>query len=130
MPNFKASQTLAFSRRTLLTGLTGLCLVSRPQPQRQSPLPDAPPPKFWFGDRVIDRYWGEHPQDMTLEIEIIERGTVVGLAWGKDFYYYDPTYQSWWYWVKWDSEPDEALTSLRFAEKDLEPERLTSLSES
>ena len=127
MPNFKASETLTFSRRTLLTGLTGLCLVGLRQPKRQSPLPDVPPPKFWFGDRIIDHYWGEDPHDRTQEIEIIERGTVVGLAWGKDYYCGNPTHQSWWYIVKWDSEAENDAMCPHWAEAELKAETGTSL---
>jgi hypothetical protein len=124
MPNFKASQTLPFSRRTLLAGLTGLCLVARPQPQRQSPLPDAPPPKFWFGDHVVWSIWCDHPDDPTYEIEFFYHGTIVGLAYGKNGLYYKPTYECWWYLIDLDLEPGEALTNPKLPEHDLESEDL------
>ena len=120
MPNSQASQNFIFCRRTFLSAALSFVVV--PHSKSAFLLPGVPYPRFRFGDRVVDHFWGEDPHDMTREIEFIERGTVVGLAWGKDFYYGDPAYQSWWYWVKWDNEPDQSLTELRTAEKELKPE--------
>jgi hypothetical protein len=111
---------LKTSRRSFLTGLTGLYLIPQPKSQERSPLPDAPPPKFWFGDRVTWRWWVEDPNDRDFEIEVVETGTVIGLARGQNQYYWDKVYKSWWYWVKRDSTPDETLSEQMVVEKELE----------
>lgn len=121
MPNLEAFQNFTLHRRTFLSAALSLIVVPKTKAPFSVPL-DAPPPRFWFGDRVVDHFWGEDPQDMTREIEFIERGTVVGLGWGKDYWYGNPAYQSWWCFVNWDSDPDGCLTQLHFAEESLKSE--------
>lgn len=114
---------LTSSRRNFLAGLagSGLCCFppSKPQPQRLSPFPDVPPPKFWFDDRVIWKWWAEDPNDRKYEIEMVETGTVIGLARGKNQYYWDKAYECWWYWVKNNCEPDQILNEQMIVEKEL-----------
>ena len=124
MPNLEAFQNFTLRRRSFLAmassvvGLTNL--------QKPPLLCDVSLPQFWFGDRVIDQYFGEDPKDITRQIEVTYRGTVVGLAWGKQHCYGNLTPERWWYAVLWDDEPNEPLSSLYYTEKELKPEALAS----
>lgn len=87
------SQTarLTSSRRNFLRGL-GLCAIA-PRPaelQKVSPIPNTPPPKFWFGDRV-SYLWSDDDNSI---IQQSENGNVVGMIW-------HPLEKCWQYSVIW-----------------------------
>lgn len=75
------------SRRNILVGLTGLCAIPL-RTQNISPIPDAPPPKFWFGDRVSYHWVSDGGQQHS------ETGKVIGAFW-------HPIEKRWNYHVLW-----------------------------
>ena len=121
MPNSQAFNTSTLSRRSFVTA--ALSFIALPSPKKStSLLSNVTSPRFWFGDRVVDHYWGEDPHDMTREIEVVYRGTVVGLAWSKGYRYSVLTPFQWHYSVQWDEEPDELAERCCYIEDDLKPE--------
>ncbi len=76
---------MTVSRRNLLKGLS---LAFIPKVQNNSPVPNAPPPKFWFGDRV-SYCWVDDDGNSQDEF-----GQVTGLSW-------HPLRKHWEYSVLW-----------------------------
>lgn len=106
-----------FSRRDFVKLLISLLFFNY-SGQKTVLLPGLPPPKYSFGERVFITWFDG-------ESEVIEFGTVVGLAYGRSFYFVSH-YQSWWYFVQLDSSVkgsiDDDLSVCQYAEVEVFPQ--------
>lgn len=119
MPNFPPLEQALCSRRSFIKGLTVNAVLAKSS--RPSPLADAPAPRYWFGDRVVYRFWADLDSKPGYEQEIVIAGTVVGLARGADFYFGNHFHVDWWYWIIFDGDEKYQLLECQHCESDLEP---------